>query len=408
MGNSFFILVEIYNDVQNTLKNKTENYIDDITTKTERIFRNFLFSDENTINYIIGMIKLAFINFEKNEKFLFLKIMIPLLENLKIYQSQNLNKEKNVPLELYLENLEEKYQVKDENDLVNKMILEEVANLQTTKEEEIKRYELLFDSFSYFLIPKSLELNFSIFHSLFEYIEINLKNMNITKDDDVKKEIKNLIEYLSKFNSLKHCKIYYEMIIFSLQMYLQNNDFYEEEIFKFEQKAIKENLNENNIIILIEKNISDFKYKILTLVEKKKKAETTNDSKIIKEIESVNSIHLYETKKQLMKDKYMNAIIYESQRVPIIIDKNYSLLEILILKINIENIKKVQKDIIQEIEEISEKFNNFKSYEKIYFNVNNKFIYFDKDCYNKEGKYEALKKEISENIKKMKLKEEIE
>ena len=109
-----------------------------------------------------------------------------------------------------------------------------------------------------------------------------------------------------------------------------------------------------------------------------------------------------------MKDKYMNAIIYESQRVPIIIDKNYSLLEILILKINIENIKKVQKDIIQEIEEISEKFNNFKSYEKIYFNVNNKFIYFDKDCYNKEGKYEALKKEISENIKKMKLKEEIE
>jgi len=197
---------------------------------------------------------------------------------------------------------------------------------------------------------------------------------------------------------------------------------------------MKENINESNIIILIEKNIYDFKYKILTYIDKKQKEATNMDSNNIKEKESMNLIHIYEAKKQLMKNKYINVIIYEHEKGPTTIGKNiqkvfepqtlkikeiypseaknsinenFSSLEILIIKINVENIKEDQQDIIKEIEEISGKFNNFKSYKKIYLNVNNKLIYFDKDCCIKDGKYEALKTEIGENIKKMKLKKEI-
>ena len=52
-----------------------------------------------------------------------------------------------------------------------------------------------------------IESDFSINYYLYEYIEYNLQMMNITSDEEIKKEINKLIEYLSKFNSNKCKKI---------------------------------------------------------------------------------------------------------------------------------------------------------------------------------------------------------
>ena len=62
-----FEIFDLYNDIQNTLKNKTENYIDDIITKTVRIFLN---NGGDII--LLNFIESVFIQFEKNENFLFL------------------------------------------------------------------------------------------------------------------------------------------------------------------------------------------------------------------------------------------------------------------------------------------------------------------------------------------------
>ena len=424
---------DIYKEIQNILDNKTDNYIDDIVQKIENIFFQIFSFDKNTSDESnksdessFFILAYPFIKLEKKEKFLFLKIVIPLMEKLKIYKSKNLSngeKEDKIDFEQYMENKLEKHKIQESE--IEKFLSEPFPEDKNADDIDVlEKYKLYFSFFYSFLSftynYKFSELDFpSIYNSLFGYIKINLQNINITNDEDIKKEIKNLIEYLLKFSSLKYSKSYYELIIFSLQMYLIKYDFYEEELLHFEKAVLQENLNENNIILLIEKNIYDFKYKLLTFVEKKRKSTDFSDSKLNKIDKSLSSIHIYEPKKLLMKFKYMNAIIYENQIFQITGNSSFLNIkeflsifkfgkkEILILKINLENYKEEEKFILNVIDEISAKLNNFKSFEKIYFNFDNKLIFFNKTYYNDEAKYKVLKDEMSETINKMKLREEI-
>ena len=192
------------------------------------------------------------------------------------------------------------------------------------------------------------------------------------------------MDYLQNLSSKNMEKNYFELIIFYLKAYLKKYEFTEEKsLLQFEKKVLEEDLDINNFIILLRKNIYDFKYSIECFIEKKKK-------------DNSNSIHLYEPTKSLIKNRYINAIIFENE---------FTKKEILILKINLENYVRRECNILKILEDISENFNIFKKYEKIYVSFDNKFINFNNDI--KENNYKLLKDEISDSACKIKLKEDI-
>ena len=237
-----------------------------------------------------------------------------------------------------------------------------------------------------FYIQLKIESEFSIYYYIFEYIEYNLQKMKIDNDEKIKKEIQNLIEYLSKFNSSKNTKNYFELIIFYLKMYLKKYEFFDESLLQFEKNILEENLEENNFLILLHQNLYDFKYNFISFIEKKT-------------IDNSNSIQLYVPTKSILKNSYINAVIFENE-----FTKN----EILILKINLENNQILnESNIIKILQETSENLNIFKKFEKIYINFDNKLIDFNDASYKNENIYKLLQEELSESINILKLKKDI-
>ena len=151
-------------------------------------------------------------------------------------------------------------------------------------------------------------------------------------------------------------------------MNLKKYEFFDKSLLQFEKNILEENLKENNFLVLIQKNLYDFKYELISFIENKKK-------------DNSNSIQLYEPTRTLIKNRYINAIVFENE-----FTKN----EILILKINLETDIFREINIIKIIQEISENFNIHKKFEKIYFNFDNKLIFFNNDSPNDENKYKRL------------------
>ena len=376
-----------YVELHDILENKSDSYLDDIIAKEEKYFLPLLFeilkqikidhieSKLDELKSFLIFMALPFFKLEVKEKFLFIKTIIPFLEKIKI----NKNKIQTYNFDDAVNSLG-----KDKCETITKELFEDFNQENDAIKEKYKGYCLCCSSIIIsILYPNLYESDLSIYYYLFEYIEYNLQKANISKDEEINKEIKNLMYYLQNLASKNKEKIF-ELIIFYLKAYLKNYEFTDEKsLLQFEKKVLEEDLDINNFIILLRKNIYDFKYSIECFIEKKKK-------------DNSNSIHLYEPTKVLIKNRYINAIIFENV---------FTKKEILILKINLENYIRRECNIVKILEDISENFNIFKKYEKIYVSFDNKFFYFNNDI--KENKYKLLKDEISDSICKIKLKEDI-
>ena len=77
------------------------------------------------------------------------------------------------------------------------------------------------------LYPNLYESDLSIYYYLFKYIEYNLQKSNISKDEEINKEIKNLMDYLQNLSS-KNMEKKFELIIFYFKTYLKKYEFTEE------------------------------------------------------------------------------------------------------------------------------------------------------------------------------------
>ena len=92
--------MEFYEEIHNIINNMSNHYMDDIISKAEKLFSHIsLFGDEilesdrvddkrSYLKYLFTKMAISFLEFEEKDKFLFIKIIIPLLEKIEINKTQ--------------------------------------------------------------------------------------------------------------------------------------------------------------------------------------------------------------------------------------------------------------------------------------------------------------------------------
>ena len=206
-----------YVELHDILENKSDSYLDDIIAKEEKYFLPLLFeilkqikidhieSKLDELKSFLIFMALPFFKLEVKEKFLFIKTIIPFLEKIKI----NKNKIQTYNFDDAVNSLG-----KDKCETITKELFEDFNQENDAIKEKYKGYCLCCSSIIIsILYPNLYESDLSIYYYLFEYIEYNLQKANISKDEEINKEIKNLMYYLQNLASKNKEKIF-ELIIF--------------------------------------------------------------------------------------------------------------------------------------------------------------------------------------------------
>ena len=377
----FIDLINLSNAIGQIIANKSSSYISDISKKISTFLMSDKFIDCLYINqeYFSHVL---FYSCEINEKFLFLKVLVPLIEELKQLKfEQQLIKLK--CLKEKKENILNK--IREANiDKVNKIVNKNYEN-----ENEKKLFQILDNIHKFVKINNKFLLN--TIKILFGDDEFKNKNESEKKknflDDiwsilklsqgkgfdkqEIKKETKELFDYFFDVSKLYSENILFKIIITVL--YFPNNYF--GYLNRLNSKILQNSEIISNLIINPNSN-KNYNWILLDSEDKLgniTKEEVYTLEKREKEKPSINAF-LIPKNINITNNNLVNGFPYES-----VFNKEY----IIILEINIEknnelNLDKIKNNINEKIKNILEVYPPSKDIKQnSYIKTGNKLIYVD-------------------------------
>ena len=378
----FIDLINLSNVIGQIIANKSSSYISDISKKISTFLMSDKFIDCLYINqeYFSHVL---FYSCEINEKFLFLKVLVPLIEELKQLKfEQQLIKLK--CLKEKKENILNK--IREANiDKVNKIVNKNYEN-----ENEKKLFQILDNIHKFVKINNKFLLN--TIKILFGDDEFKNKNESEKKknflDDiwtilklsqgkgfdkqEIKKETKELFDYFFNVSKLYSENILFKIIITVL--YFPNNYF--GYLNRLNSKILQNSEIISNLIINPKSN-SNYNWILLdseVKLENITKEEVYTLEKREKEKPSINAFLIPKNVNIAKNNNLVNGFPYES-----VFNKEY----IIILEINIEknnelNLDKIKNNINEKIKNILDIYPPSKDIKQnSYIKSGHKLIYVD-------------------------------
>ena len=360
---TYFTIIKYADEIKKLEMNKPDSYLQEIVTlllsfiKSEDFIPFMLINKENYLFNIFIMCEMG----KQNDNFIFIKILFPLLEELKKSKFEDLLFEVNKKKKNEQKNLVNLYYSKNQNIINEKLNINTnnvnlfglLKNIIKNKSDICGNYlsriiNILFANEE--IIKKSLKAP-NIIDEAFIFFKTYFYDLKESKDYDIFK----LIEYLMElYPSLEHIKEIYNITMFAILKAI-----YEDEI-----KSIFSIYEKENIILKDIVNLKDSFNWFLYEEYGKKPIKVSGQIKVKEEQLGINIF-------AILNNNNKNKIIYGYICKSIFINYDIIMIEIYLeyYKVNKINLEKIKNELESEIKRIKESSNGF--------NILNTYIHID-------------------------------